>query len=153
MPLVESGGTTMPTGKYPDERVEVSTQMIPADMKAFVRNHFEEFVNRKNLNIADANFAPQFLDHGSDVPPGLASGPAGAKQDVGTAYQRFPDLHVEILDLLAEGDRVAVRNRWTGTEATSGARYEFSGIVIWRVAHHQLVERSAYLTPPRPLTV
>ena len=85
----------MPRGKYPDERVDVSTQMTPAEMKAFVRNHFEEFVNRKNLNIADANFAPQFLDHGSDVPPGLASGPAGAKQYVGNAHQRFPDLHVE----------------------------------------------------------
>ena len=153
MPLVESGGTTMPRGKYPDERVDVSTQMTPAEMKAFVRNHFEEFVNRKNLNIADANFAPQFLDHGSDVPPGLASGPAGAKQYVGNAHQRFPDLHVEFLDLLAEGDRVAVQRFRTGTEATSGARYEFSGIVIWRVAHHQLVERWAYLTPPRPLTV
>ena len=51
MPLVESGGTTMPRGKYPDERVDVSTQMTPAEMKAFVRNHFEEFVNRKNLTL------------------------------------------------------------------------------------------------------
>jgi hypothetical protein len=27
------------------------------EMKTFIRNHFEEFVNRKNLDIADVNFA------------------------------------------------------------------------------------------------
>ncbi len=40
--------------------------------------------------------------------------------------------------------KVAVRNRWTG------GGYEFSGIVIWRIAHGQLVERWAYLTAPTP---
>jgi predicted ester cyclase len=54
---------------------------------------------------------------------------------------------VEILDLIAEDDRVVVRNHWSGTEAASGKRYEFSGIVIWRIAHRQLVERWAYLSP------
>jgi predicted ester cyclase len=69
---------------------------------------------------------------------------------VGGAYKKFPDIHVEILDLIAEGDKVVVRNHWTGTEAVSGVVYEFSGIVIWRIAHRQLVERWAYLTPPQP---
>jgi predicted SnoaL-like aldol condensation-catalyzing enzyme len=118
-------------------------------MKEFVRSHFEEFVNRKNLDIADVNFAPGFVDHGSDVPPGTAPGPAGAKQYVGGAYKKFPDLHVEILDLIAEDDRVVVRNRWTGTDRDSGKKLEFSGIVIWRIAGRQLVERWAYLQAPR----
>jgi predicted SnoaL-like aldol condensation-catalyzing enzyme len=115
-----------------------------------VRNHFEDFVNRKNLDVADTNFAPEFQDHGADVPPGMPPGPAGAKAYVGGAYKKFPDIHVEILDLIAEGDKVVVRNHWTGTEVASGTVYEFSGIVIWRVAHRQLVERWAYLTPPQP---
>ena len=115
------------------ETIHPKTQMTHPEMKEFVRNHFEEFVNRKNLDIADVNFAPEFVDHGTDVPPGLASGPAGAKQYVGGAYKKFPDLHVEILDLIAEDDRVVVRNRWTGTEVASGIQYEFSGIVIWRL--------------------
>jgi predicted ester cyclase len=76
--------------------------------------------------------------------------PAGAKQYVGGAYKKFPDIHVEILDLVAEDDRVVVRNHWTGTEVISGTKHEFSGVVIWRIAHRQLVERWAYLTPPRP---
>jgi hypothetical protein len=55
---------------------------------------------------------------------------------------------VDILDLVGEDDRVVVRNRWTGTEAASDNKYEFAGIVIWRIAHRQLVERWAYLTAP-----
>jgi predicted ester cyclase len=56
---------------------------------------------------------------------------------------------VEILDLIAEDDKVVVRNCWTGTEAATGRKFEFSGIVIWRIAQRQLVERWAYLTPPQ----
>jgi uncharacterized protein YbjT (DUF2867 family)/predicted SnoaL-like aldol condensation-catalyzing enzyme len=124
---------------------EPSFAMSVDQMKTFVKNHFEEFVNRKNLNIADVNFAKEFQDHGADVPPGLPSGPEGAKQYVGAAYKKFPDIHVEIQDIIAEGDKVVVRNHWTG------GGQEFSGIVIWRIAHRQLVERWAYLTPPQPI--
>ena len=45
-------------------------------------------------------------------------------------HKKFPDIHVEILDLVAEGDRMVVRNQWTGTKAASGTKFEFSGIVI-----------------------
>jgi predicted SnoaL-like aldol condensation-catalyzing enzyme len=128
-----------------------SMGMTVAEAKEFVRNHFEEFVNRKNLDIADLNFAAKFQDHGADVPPGLPPGPAGAKQYVGGAYKKFPDIHVEILDMISEGDKVVVRNHWTGTEVLSGTRYEFSGIVIWRIEQRQLAERWAYLTPPTPV--
>lgn len=131
------------------EPVNPKTGMTHSEMKEFVRNHFEEFVNRKNLNIGRVNFAPEFVDHGADVPPGLPSGPEGAIQYVGAAYKKFPDIQVRILDLIAEDDRVVVRNHWTGTEAGGGNKYEFSGIVIWRIAHRQLVERWAYLTPPQ----
>jgi predicted SnoaL-like aldol condensation-catalyzing enzyme len=136
---------------HDQEAVNPETGMTTNQIKAFVRNHFEEFVNRKNLDIADVNFAPEFEDHGADVPPGLPPGPAGAKAYVGGAYKKFPDIHVEILDLIAEEDKVVVRNHWTGTEAATGTAYEFSGIVIWRIAHRQLVERWAYLTPPKPV--
>lgn len=129
------------------ESVNPKTGMTHTEMKEFVRNHFEEFVNRKNLGIGKVNFAPEFVDYGADVPPGLPPGPAGAMQYVGGAYKKFPDIHVEIQDLIAEDDKVVVRNHWTGTEAASGKKFEFSGIVIWRIAHRQLVERWAYLIP------
>jgi len=136
---------TMPK---PQESANPKPGMTLAEMKQFVRNHFEEFVNRRNLQIGNVNFAPGFVDHGSDVPPGTPPGPAGAIQYVGGALERFPDMRVEILEVIAEDDRVLVRNRWTGTEKESGKRLQFSGMVLWRIADGQLQERWAYLEPP-----
>ncbi len=129
--------------------VNPKTGMTHAEMKQFIRDHFENFVNRQMLDVADVNFAPGFVDHGDDVPPGLAAGPAGAKQYLAAAFKRFPDIHVVIEDMVAEDDKVVVRNRWTGTEAASGQLLAFSGIVIWRIAGRQIQERWAYLQKPQ----
>ena len=126
------------------------TGMTHAEMREFIRNHFEEFVNRKNLHIGETNFAPGFVDHGADVPAGLPPGPPGAMQYVDAALKKVPDLRVAIEDMIAEDDKVAVRNHWTGTDAASKQRLEFSGIVIWRIANRQIVERWAYLESPHP---
>lgn len=75
------------------EQTEVKnpkTNMTHTEMKEFVRNHFEEFVNRKNLVVGSINFAASFVDHGADVPPGLPPGPAGAIQYVGAALKKVP---------------------------------------------------------------
>ncbi len=131
--------------------VNPKTNMTHAEMKQFVRDHFENFVNRQNLAIADINFAPGFVDHGDDVPPGLPPGPAGTKLYLAGAFKRFPDIHVTIEDMIAEDDRVVVRNRWTGTDASTGERVTFAGIVIWRIAARQLHERWAYLQKPHSI--
>ena len=57
------------------EVVNPKTGMTHTEMKNFIRDHFEQFVNRQNLGIADINFAKDFVDHGADVPPGLPPDP------------------------------------------------------------------------------
>jgi hypothetical protein len=61
----------MSTSALPSEVKNPKTGMTHLEMKEFIRNHFEEFVNRKNVGIGEVNFAPGFVDHGADVPPGL----------------------------------------------------------------------------------
>jgi predicted ester cyclase len=114
--------------------------------KTFIRNHFEEFVNRKNAAVAFQNFAPDFLDH--DEPYGESVGPEPAKQMMEAVYVKYPDLQVTVEDILAEGDKVMVRNIWRGTDAASGKRIEFKGFVLWRLADGKIAERWATLTPP-----
>ena len=130
------------------EPINPKTGMTHQEAREFIRNHFEEFVNRKNVEIGNVNFAADFVDHGADVPPGMPPGPAGAIQYVGGALKRFPDLHVQIEDMIAEDDKVVVRNRWTATDSQNGKRLAFRGIVIWRIAGRKIVERWAYLEPP-----
>lgn len=132
------------------ETEQAKTGMTIEEMKAFVRNHFEEFVNQKNIAIGNVNFAANFVDRGTDVPPGTPAGPEGAKQYVGGALKKFPDMRVTIEDIIAEGDKVVVRNVWRCTDPASGKKLQFAGIVIWRIAGQQLVERWAYLESPKP---
>ena len=80
----------------------------------------------------------------------MSRGRAGSIQYVSEALKRFPDLHVQIEDMIAEDDKVVVRNHWTATNMETGKRTEFRGIVIWRIANRKLVERWAYLEAPHP---
>lgn len=119
-------------------------------MKEFVRRHFEDFVNRKLSTVALQNFSPDFLDH--DGPFGPVVGPQAAKKMMEGAYGKWPDLRVEILDMLCEGDKVIVRNRWTGTDSSSGKKVKFHGFVLWRFANRRIVERWATLSDPEEIT-
>ena len=119
-----------------------------SEMKQFVRDHFEDFVNRKKSEVALVNFSADFLDH--DEPGGEAIGPGAAKQMMEAAYRRWPDLHVTVEDILGEGDKVMVRNRWTAREAATGEKIEFHGFVLWRFENQKIVERWATITPPKP---
>jgi len=113
--------------------------------KAFIINHFEEFVNKKNASIALINFAPDFLDH--DEMGGPAIGPEAAKKMMEGAYKIWPDLHVSVEDIIAEGDKVMVRNIWRGTPA-SGKRIEFHGFVLWKIKDGKIIERWATVSAP-----
>ena len=80
------------------EGTNPKTGMTHREMKEFIRNHFEEFVNRNNL----------------------LEGPAVAIPCVGAGLKKVPDLRVSIEDLIAEDDKVVVGNHWTGTDRASG---------------------------------
>ena len=116
------------------------------EMKTFVRRHFDHFVNRKQSETALQNFSDDFLDH--DEPGGPVVGPVAAKSMMENAFRRWPDLHVEVEDILAEGDKVMVRNIWTATES-GGRKIQFRGFVLWRFANRKIVERWATLTMPQ----
>src|SRR5258708_34725165 len=90
------------------------TGMTHTEMKEFIRNHFEEFVNRKNLRIGEVNFAPGFVDHGADVPAGMPPGPGGAVQDVGRALKKLVALLVNIGGMLAGDDKRGVSAHYAG---------------------------------------
>jgi len=95
--------------------------MSAEENKALIRRFTEEFRNRGNLAVADELLAPNYILHaglGPDI-----RGPEGCKQDIVTVRSAFPDFHVTIDDMVAEGDRVAYR--WTMCGTHSG---EFAGI-------------------------
>ena len=121
----------------------------PDRNKQFVIQHFDDFVNRRDLDAIDRNMTEDFLDH--DGPGGQPTGRAGDREMMAKMHQALPDLHVDVRDALADGDRVVVRNVWTATDA-GGRRIEFHGFVEWRVAPDgRIAERWATVTAPHEL--
>jgi steroid delta-isomerase-like uncharacterized protein len=69
----------------------------------------EEAFNQGNLDVIDELVADDFVDHDpllgdQDV--------AGAKQSIAGYREAFPDIHFDIDDVFAAGDKVVYR--WTG---------------------------------------
>ena len=122
------------------------TDLTPAQMKQFVREHFEDFVNKRNAAVIRKNMTPDFYDH--DGPGGKPAGVDGDEEMMMATYKSIPDLRVTIEDMIAEGDKVMCRNIWRGRDSASGKRIQFHGFVLWRFEGNRIAERWATVTPP-----
>jgi predicted ester cyclase len=125
----------------------------PSDIEyntRFILDHFEAFVNRKDLDAIERNVDPGFVDH--DGPGGRIVDRAADRAMMAKMHELFPDLHVVVKDAIAQGDKVVVRNQWTGTHAVTGLRMELHGFVLWRIAGGKIVERWATVTPMHEAT-
>jgi predicted ester cyclase len=122
------------------------TTLTLDEMKARVRSHFDDFVNNRKAEVIRTNMTPDFFDH--DGPGGKPTGVAGDEQMMLAMYALFPDLHITIDEMIAEGDKVVCRNRWHGTNAKTGRKIEFHGFVEWRFDGDRIAERWATVTAP-----
>ena len=91
-----------------------------ADNKEIVRR-IEDAWDRNDLAALDQYFAPDFNNAQSGT-PGLPPGLAGSKLAHQGVMSAFPDRKATIVDLVGDGDKVAVRVRVTGTN-TGGAPF------------------------------
>jgi steroid delta-isomerase-like uncharacterized protein len=81
--------------------------------KQLVRRTFDELMSRGNLAVVDELIAPDFINH--EAPPEAPRGPAGMRGMATWLRTAFPDLHVEVEELIAEDDTVVARTMMTGT--------------------------------------
>lgn len=105
---------------------------------AFVRCCTNHDVEGLRAIIADT-----YIQHNPTLPSGLS----GLQDGLRGFLTVFPDLSVELADLIAEGDRVVARMRWRGTHsaplfglAATGRVAIWEGIDIWRVEDGMLAE-------------
>jgi steroid delta-isomerase-like uncharacterized protein len=118
------------------------------EVKAVARSYFEELTNKQDVGFADQLFTRDiaFYDP-AIVPDGEAHGHAEVKQFFSVFFKVFPDVHFEIDDFLAEGDRAAIRFTWTGTHRTEFLGVELKerhvsvpGIDIFRIEDGRIAE-------------
>jgi steroid delta-isomerase-like uncharacterized protein len=116
--------------------------------KAAVRR-FTEAIEGGDAELTERTFA-EFVDPDVVISTPLpidATGPAALREIFGRLRAAFPDLHVEIDDLIAEGDKVVARNTVTGTHRgdfmglpATGRTVRYDEIFIVRLTEGRIVE-------------
>ena len=141
--LVLATATVLPSGPRavggadPDSRSDANKDLI--------RRIIAEAFNEGNLEVVDEALAADYLDH--QVDPDAPGGPAAFKAFVRAFRATFPDVRVEVEDLIAQGDRVALRVTWRGSQQgalgaipATGLPVEFGGYHIYRLEDGKIAE-------------
>ncbi|MFI6364985.1 ester cyclase [Nocardia sp. NPDC050630] len=112
-------------------------------------NRIHDAVNSGDLEVIsktiDEVVTPDMLFH-APVPMGT-TGPQALKQVWAVLLRAFPDIHVAVEDVIAEGDKVVFRNTVTGTHQgeyrglpPTGKSVAYNEIFIVRFADGRIAE-------------
>ena len=111
--------------------------------KKLYRAYIENVINSRHPEDTDKYFAADFIEHN----PNLGQGLAGKRQVVVALLAGFSNYHGEIEQIVAEGDRIAVRVLWTGTQdgpflgrPATGNKVKFNTADFFRIEGGKLAE-------------
>lgn len=117
-------------------------QSTPEENKALLTRYLEEMWTAGNLEAANELFHSQAVFPHAPMP----MGPKGAVALVGMFRNAFPDMHVSVDDVVAEGDQVAARLRKKGTHegplfalAPTGRSVDFEELTVLKVAEGRIL--------------
>jgi steroid delta-isomerase-like uncharacterized protein len=114
--------------------------------KAIARRLIAELWNNGNLSVADEIFSPNYEHHDSSTPD-FGRGPESEKKRATLYRTAFPDLHLTIEDVIAEGETVMTRWSCRGTHkgdlngiAPTGKQITISGVTVARASNGKMAE-------------
>jgi len=107
---------------------------MPTEEHKVVYRRIIEAVNAGDFDTLDDLFAADMVDR--NPIPGQLPGLAGFKQWMATARRSFPDLRGTVEQVLAEGDLVAGRVTWRGTQAGAFVGVAPTGRFVAFEAYH-----------------
>jgi steroid delta-isomerase-like uncharacterized protein len=119
--------------------------MSAQENKAIVRRYWGVW-EEGNTDLVDELLAPDYFNH-TPASPDQPTGPEGVKEVVSMFRNAMPDLKVVIEDMIAEGDKVAVRYTLEGTHESelfgvppTGQRLSIKSISVERVSDGKIRE-------------
>jgi steroid delta-isomerase-like uncharacterized protein len=114
------------------------------DNEAIVRRFIEEYQSKGDESVAEEILADDFVDHSPFGP--FAPDREGVKQLFRALRAAFPDLRAEIKDQFSQGDKVATRKTFHGTNdgefmgmPPTGKKVSFDVIDILQLRDGQFV--------------
>lgn len=124
--------------------------MSVEENKAIARDYFEAFAN-KNLVWIDEHIAPDFVRHDPGL-PFKVRGPEGVRHLNSVLLTAFPDLRLDIEDVVSEGDKVLARLTIRATHQgefmdipPTGKEVEVGVLDLFRIADGRLEEHWAMI--------
>ncbi len=119
--------------------------MSAEENKAIVRRFWGVW-EEGNIDLVDELLAPDYINH-TPASPDQPTGPEGVKGVVAMFRSAIPDLRVIVEDMIAEGDKVAVRYTLEGTHEgelfgvpPTGRRLSIKSISVERVSDGKIRE-------------
>jgi steroid delta-isomerase-like uncharacterized protein len=91
----------------------------PEENRETSRRFIDEVFNMRNLKHAEEMLAEPFIEH-NPLDPRMGNGKAAAIASFQGILDATPDLRVEVHDLIATPDRVAIRATYSGTDSGTG---------------------------------
>ncbi|WP_341843455.1 ester cyclase [Chitinophaga caseinilytica] len=109
--------------------------------KEVVRQLFEQVINERHF--ADM---PKYVANEYTGPSGL-KGPAAFEASILGLIRSFPDIRWQLLEFIAEGDKVMVKWQWKGTHAgdfqhisATGLHITHNAIAIFTLKHEKVID-------------
>jgi predicted ester cyclase len=119
--------------------------MAIEENKVIIQRMFEDFFQRGNLASADNFIATNITYH--PFPATFPAGPDGFRFVFKMLSSSFPDQHIAIDDIIAEGDKVVVRSTFSSTQTgplmgfpPTGKHCTQAQISIFRLANGKVIE-------------
>jgi hypothetical protein len=103
------------------------------------RRVIDEIWNGGDLALADALFAPSYVNHGGLIPE-LVRGPEAIKVSVAGFRAAFPAFRLAVLDLLVQPATIALHWRAVADDRPGADAGSLSGMTFARLRHAQIVE-------------
>ena len=119
-------------------------------LKELTRLFMEEAWHKGNLNVVDEHFTDDFVSH---MPPYPDGDKEALKQRITDTRSSYPDLHVTIDEIIAEGDTIVTRWTFRGTQTgaspvlgiqPSGQKVTFTGCTVVHSVDGKMAEAWEY---------
>lgn len=140
-PILEQGGTIEVREVQPRPDIKTPTAE-ELENKKTIRFLYENILNNKKFELLDRVISPEYTGIGNTNGKGVES----FRSTVQAVMNAFPDIQWNILDMMADGDKVIVRWTWTAAHTqpfrsipASGKTVTDNAIVVYQLQDGKVI--------------
>jgi steroid delta-isomerase-like uncharacterized protein len=119
---------------------------MSVEERSAIIGRWVEAWNKQDLDAIEGLLTPDYVRHDANLPD--VNGPEGEREFVAGILSAFPDIHLQMNQLIGQDDLVAVRLAFRGTHEglflgvpATGQEVAFESMEVFRLAGNKIVEQ------------